>query len=324
MNIFLSDLAPHIQGLLELKHAMGLPYETSERHLRAFDAMCARDFPGQSTLNRDMAMAWAVGHPGEHVNAQMRRITPVRQLAKHMSSLGVGAYAIPSGIPGRQVRYHPHIFSHEELRAIFDAADQVRASGFSGQRQLIIPVVFRMIYCLGLRPGEARLLHRNDVDLTRGTVSIRESKGHKDRIVFMSPDLHDYCRSYDAAIGAHHPDRMPFFPNRSGSFYNKSSIDYWFRGLLTAAGPAVVASPGSPPRTYDLRHAHVIEVINRWVLAGRDPEALVTYLSLQLGHSNPADTWYYFHLAADFHPDLRRLANTDIESTLPEASHDFW
>jgi len=312
MNVFLSGLAPHIQGLLELKQALGLPYETSERHLRNFDQMCARDHPGQSTLSRDMAMAWALGRPGEHVNAQIRRITPVRQLAKHMSGVGVGAYVIPSGIPGRQVRYRPHIFSHEELQAIFDAADSIQASGFGGQRHLIIPVVFRMIYCLGLRPGEARLLSRNDVDLTRGAVSIRESKGHKDRIVFMSEDLHVYCRSYDAVIGAHHPGRRPFFPNQTGNFYSKSSIDYWFRGLLTAAGPVVVASAGSPPRPYDLRHAHVVEVINRWVLAGRDPEALVTYLSLQLGHSNPADTWYYFvcqklHQMGEPNTSLRQL-----------------
>jgi integrase len=323
MNSFASGLAPHIQSLLELKHAMGLPYEESERHLRHFDAMCAQDFPGQDTLTRDMAMAWSVGRPSEHVNGQMRRITPVRQLAKHMNGLGVTAYVIPSGIPGRQVRYRPHIFTHGQLRAIFDAADQVRASGYGGQRQLILPVVFRMIYCLGLRPGEAMRLHRNDVDLAQGTVSIRESKGHKDRIVFMSPDLHDYCQGYDAAISAHHPDRMPFFPNRTGSFYSKSTIDCWFHELLSVAGPAVVASPGSPPRPYDLRHAHVVEVINRWARAGRDPEAQIAYLSLQLGHSNPDDTWYYFHLAADFHPELRRLANTDLEAILPEASHEI-
>ncbi len=68
-----------------------------------------------------------------------------------------------------------------------------------------------MIYCLGLRPGEARRLHRNDVDLARATVRIRESKGHTDRLVFMSTDLHDYCRRYDAAIRAYHRDRVPFF-----------------------------------------------------------------------------------------------------------------
>ncbi|MDQ6740484.1 MAG: tyrosine-type recombinase/integrase, partial [Actinomycetota bacterium] len=293
----------------------------SGRHLHKFDAMCARDFPGQGNLTREMAMAWVVARPGEHVNGQMRRITPVRQLAKHIASLGVDAYVIPTGIPGRQIHYHPHIFSHPELLALFDAADVIQASPFGGQRQLIIPAVFRMIYCLGLRPGEARRLHRNDVDLTRGTVLIRESKGHKDRILYMSPDLHGYCRCYDTAIDSFHADRAPFFPNHQGNIYSDDTLDHWVHELLAMAGPAIEAGLGTPLRPYDLRHAHVVEVINRWVRAGQNPEALVPYLSVQLGHSNPEDTWYYFHLAADFHPDLRRLAHTGIESILPEASH---
>lgn len=321
MTGLVSGLAAHIEGLLDVKHAIGLPYKESERHLRNFDAMCAQDHPGQTTVTRQMATAWAAARPGEHVNGQMRRITPVRQLAKHMTGSGTDAYVIPAGVPGRQVRYRPHIYSHDELRAIFDAADQVEASPYSGQRQLIIPVIFRMIYCLGLRPGEARRLHRNDVDLTSGTVRIRESKGHKDRRVFMSADLHEYCRRYDAAISARHPDRIAFFPNHQDGFYSASTIDSWFHELLDAAGTAVVSVPGSPPRPYDLRHAHVVETINRWVRVGRDPEALVTYLSMHLGHTNPEHTWYYFHLAADFHPDLRALANAGLESALPEACH---
>ncbi|WP_104130436.1 tyrosine-type recombinase/integrase [Cryobacterium sp. N21] len=321
MTAFVSNLAPHIQVLLEVKHALGLPYDQSERHLRRFDALCARDYPGQSTLTRDMAISWAAARPGEHVNGQIRRITPVRQLAKHMCSVGVTAYVIPSGIPGRQIHYTPHMFSHEQLRALFDAADQIQASPWGGQRQLIIPTIFRMIYCLGLRPGEAKKLHRNDVDLTWGTVSIRESKGHKDRIVFMAPDLHEYCRSYDAAISTYHPDRTAFFPNEWGRLSSPATLNCWFHELLNDASPAIVTSNGLPLRPYDLRHAHVIENINRWVLAGRDPEALVAYLSLHLGHSNTEDTWYYFHLAADFHPDLRGLANTDVENALPEASN---
>lgn len=323
MNRLVSALAPQIQGLLDLKHAMGLPYETSERHLWAFDAMCARHYPGQATLSREMAMEWVVQHVGEHVNGQMRRITPVRQLAKHMASLGDDAFVIPAGIPGQQIHYHPYIFSHQELRSLFDAADAIQSSPYGGQRQLIIPVMFRMIYCLGLRPGEARKLHRNDVDLARGSVLIRESKGHKDRMVFMSPDLHQYCRHYDSVIDSFHPDRIPFFPNHNGHFYSDSTPQCWFHELLDVVGPLIMASPGSPPRQYDLRHAHVIEVINRGVRAGKSPEALVAFLSLHLGHSNTEDTWYYFHLAADFHPELRSIANTSIESLFPEAHHEI-
>ena len=317
MTALVSGLAGPIESLLEFKRAIGLPYQAGRRHLQAFDAMCAAGFPGQCVLTREMAMAWATARPSEHVNGQMRRITPVRQLARHMARLGVEAYVIPAGIPGRQVRYRPHIFTHDQLRALFAAADRIQPSPYGGRRDLVIPMLFRMIYCLGLRPGEARRLARNDVDLSGGTVYVRESKGHKDRRVYVSADLHGYCRTFDAAIGAHHPDRAPFFPNRKGQFYSHCSVNAWFGELLQAAGIRPAAG-APPPRPYDLRHAHVIETINRLARAGQNPEALLPYLSLHLGHSNPEDTWYYFHLAADFHPDLRRLANTGIEPALPE------
>ncbi len=141
MTGFISGLAAPISRLLELKHAIGLPYQTSERHLRAFDAMCARDYPEQDVLTRQMAMAWAVGRPGEHVNGQMRRITPVRQLAKHMAGDGATAYVIPPGIPGKQVRYRPHIFTHDQLRAIFDAADRIQELYLSGDKAGAIAAV---------------------------------------------------------------------------------------------------------------------------------------------------------------------------------------
>lgn len=319
MTGFVSGLATHIEALIEVKHAIGLPYTTSERHLQMFDGMCAADYPGQEVLTREMAMAWATARPGEHVNGQMRRISPVRQLAKHIAAQGLDAYVIPAGIPGRQIHYRPHIFTGTQLRALFTAADRIAATPFGGRRELIIPAVFRMVYCLGLRPGEARRLLRDDVDLTDGSVYIRQAKGHKDRRVFLSADLHDYLRAYDSAIAVFHPDRVVFFPNRADHLYTAGTIAWWFGELLQAAAIHPVA--GAPnPRPYDLRHAHVIENINRWARAGKDPAALVAYLSAHLGHSNTADTWYYFHLAADFHPGLRHLANSGIEAFLPEVS----
>lgn len=268
-----------------------------------------------------MAMSWAAARNGEHVNGQMRRITPIRQLAKHMNDMGAEAYVIPTGIPGRQVHYRPHLFTYGQLRSFFDAADAIACTPFGGSRHLVIPVLFRMMYCLGLRPGETRRLLRNDVDLTSGTVWIRESKGHKDRIVFMSCDLHDYCRDYEDAINVLQPHRIAFFHNHTGGFCSHSTLNRWFRELIAAADPPITAGPRPAARPYDLRHAHVVENINRWSRAGQDPQARLPYLGLHLGHTNPEDTWYYFHLAADFHPDLRRMANTGLESALPEACH---
>lgn len=322
MNGFTSGLAPHIRSLLALKHALGFPYQASHRHLGQFDVMCARNHSGQSDLTPAMAREWVILRPGEHTNSLLRRITPIRQLAKHMITLGLNAHIIASGIPGKQIRYRPHLFTSDQLRALFNAADNIQPSAFGGQRQLIIPVIFRMIYCLGLRPGEAVRLHRNDVDLARGSARIRESKGHSDRLVFFSADLHDACVEYDERVSRYHPNRVAFFPNPGGACYQTSTLGRWFRELIDAADPPIIWHPDSPPRPYDLRHAHVIEVINRAARSGKDPMQLVAYLSQHLGHQNPEHTWYYFHLAADFHPDLRTLANSGLEAMLTEVTGD--
>ena len=76
MSGFYSGLAEPLRSLLEVKHALGLPYDESERHLHDFDRMCVETFPGELTLTKEMAMAWVVARPAEHVNGQMRRITP--------------------------------------------------------------------------------------------------------------------------------------------------------------------------------------------------------------------------------------------------------
>lgn len=324
MTEFTSGLAPYIRSLITLKHAVGFPYQESERHLRHFDVMCARDHPGQTELTREMAAEWVVLRPREHSNGLLPRITPVRQLAKHMTRLGANAHVIASGIPGKQVRYRPHLFTPEQLRALFSAADNIQPSPYGGQRQLIIPMIFRMIYCLGLRPGEAVRLHRNDVDLAQGSARILESKGHTDRIVFFSADLHDACLQYEEQVSWYHPNRVAFFPGPNGDCYQVSTLSRWFRELIHAVGPVSTWHPGSPPRPYDLRHAHVVERINRATRAGQDPAELVAYLSQHLGHQNPEHTWYYFHLAVDFHPDFRSLANTDLETTLTGVIRDEW
>ena len=114
MNGFVSNLAAHIQLLLDVKHALGLPYEQSERHLHGFDALCARDYPGQSTLTREMAMTWAVGRPGEHVNGQMRRISPVRWRVAHEQSRS-RRVCHPVGNPGQADPFPP---AHFLARAI--------------------------------------------------------------------------------------------------------------------------------------------------------------------------------------------------------------
>ena len=171
-----------------------------------------------------------------------------------------------------------------------------------------LSVIFRMIYCCGLRPIEARRLRRKDVNLFNGTVNILESKGHKDRIVVLSEDMLELCRNYDQCVETIYPDRKYFFPSpsvRGDGMYSMEWIIPTFRRFLQAAG---ISGYGEiQPRLYDLRHTFATHRLHQWVKEGKDVNACLAYLSEYMGHSNLESTAYYIHLLPTLYTDLPEL-----------------
>ena len=323
MNISISgNLKPYIEGLIAEKRSIGYPYDRSARILNRFCAFCAKYYPDETILTQAMSMQWAEKRPGEHTNTLLRRITPVRQLAKYMTRIGVAAYLIPQGIPGRSVRYVPHIFTDQELQAFFTEIDRCGPSPYSGPvRHLVIPVFFRLLYCCGLRSSEARLLNVDDVDLGSGQFTIRQSKGSKDRNVMMSDEVLQLCRVYDSKVRGIFPARAAFFPNPHGQHYNRSLINYWFHLFWNKTAFANVGG-GDQPRVHDFRHTFAVKRLNLWVQEGKDLKACLPYLSMYLGHAHLVATDYYLHFVPEFFPLFREKTQEKCASLIPEVKDE--
>lgn len=318
---YYSHFRIYIEGLVEQKQSLGFPYVSSGRILLAFDEYCIKYYPDQQTLTSDIIMSWASLREDEHSNGLLRRITPIRQLAKYMNSIGIEAYVLPPNIPKKQIRYMPHIYTSQELSCFFKALDNCQPSVFSPGRHLVLPVLFRLLYCCGLRSSEARMLRVSDMDLKSGSVFIRESKGHKDRIIYLSDDMLHLCKVYDEKIQCHYPNRIAFFPNQKSSFYDKSTINYWFH-LFWDNLSVANSYTGNPPRVHDFRHTFAVNRMNQWVKEGKDINAYLPYLSMYLGHQNQADTDYYLHLVPEFFPVFREKSSRISENILPEVDYE--
>ena len=202
----------------------------------------------------------------------------------------------------------PYIYSKEDLSKLFKEMDSLQPSLRSPTKHLVVSVIFRMIYCCGLRPVEARRLRREDVNLFDGTVNILESKGHKDRIVVLSEDMRELCRNYDQRVEAIHPERRYFFQSpsvRGDGMYSMEWIIPTFRKFLQTAG---ISGYGEiRPRLYDLRHTFATHRLYQWVKEGKDINACLAYLSEYMGHSNLESTAYYIHLLPTLYTDLPEL-----------------
>jgi len=74
-------------------------------------------------------------------------------------------------------------------------------------------VLFRLLYSCGLRTCEARKLLVKDVDLVEGQLFIRNSKGPKDRMVWLGKDMVNLCRKYHTQVSRIYLHREFFFPS---------------------------------------------------------------------------------------------------------------
>jgi integrase len=318
VTTFSSNFRKDLESFVSQKRAVGFPYDASERILGVFDSFCLERYPDEGQLKRDIAMHWAELRPGEHVNTLIRRITPVRQFAKYLLSVGIDAYVIPGGIPAKGIRYVPHIYTKDELRSFFSVLDQFSYNMNSPARHLVVPVIFRLLYCCGLRSSEVIGLKTENVDLATGALTILESKGHKDRIVMMSEDVLSLSRIYHQRVSMIWPRRTYFFPNHRGGRYGKGFLGYTFQKCWKEAEIGPVS--GNSPRVHDFRHTFSVNRLNRWVKENKDLNAYLPYLSMYLGHESLSETDYYLRLVPEFFPTLLSVSEERFAHLIPEVT----
>ena len=162
---------------------------------------------------------------------------------------GVPAYVLPGGALPRPARYLPHIYTDQELAALFAQTDRCHYDSQVPFRHLVMPVLFRTIYACGLRASEARLLRFGDVDVETGVLTIRDGKGGKDRQVPVSAPLRERLADYHARIAGRTGGDW-FFPGRKGLPLTLMNINRNFRRFLWQAR-IPHGGRGHGPRVHD-------------------------------------------------------------------------
>lgn len=306
---FQSNLAPHMAGFVKQKRAIGYKYEMQISILKRFDSLCVERFPKECTVTRDMLDVWAFKRPMEAPGTLRNRVTVIAHLAQYISSLGIDAYIYPTNELPNEPKYIPYIFSEDELVRFFRQVDCCHFSHQAPNRHDIMPVLFRILYCCGLRPGEVLRLEMRDVDLERGVLLIRKSKNDNDRYVPMSHELAERCRIYAAKVHKAGTLHKYFFPAPDEGMISSMNIHSNFRRFLQKAGISY-GGKGKGPRVYDFRHTFAVHSLRNIVLSGKDVAVYHQALKTYMGHSFFKYTAYYLRLTNDMFPDVRQKMET--------------
>lgn len=164
----------------------------------------------------------------------------------------------------------PVVLSRDEVRRVLGVVSNAK------QR-----VALTTIYAAGLRLSEAIALQVADVDGERMVLHVRQAKGHKDRMVPLSPRLLDQLREHWKRCRP----RTYLFPGSvAGKPLHPTSLQKAFQQARLLVGLR------KPASVHTLRHSYATHLLESGVDLRR--------IQMWLGHASLTTTTIYLHVGS--------------------------
>lgn len=316
-TVSLSELERDADSFLQFKRAMGHPYKRGAFEIDRFLRFLRQHWGEEEPIPLAEAIqCWCGRLPGRKAVTLANEFGVIRQLCLFRRRRDPTSYVPEHAFaPVKESTFFPYIFSQHEIRRIL-----IAASAYEG------PVIWTsmlrrfvlVLYCTGLRLGEAVHLNMTDVDLERGTLTIRDSK-RRTRIVPMGDDLVGELRCYLAdrrqlLVDQRCAEPQALFVRRNGSPLTTAAASDAIRRILRRLG-IKPAQGRVGARPYEFRHAFAVHRLTIWAEQGADIHAKLPLLSAYLGHQNILGTEVYLKAT----PQLLELASTRFEQHVRQA-----
>lgn len=309
----MSRLSTALQDYLTIRRALGFHLKLVGWVLTRFVAYA--DEVGAETVTTDLAVAWATQPVDASPVWWKFRLTAVRGFAKHLQTLDPRTQIPPAdAVSAPKCRAAPYFYSEAEILLLMEEATNLPPA-FRG---MTYQTLIGLLAVTGMRLGEAIRLERADVDWEHGVLTIRLSKFGKSRQLPVDPSTLSALKTYDQArdqLWSRSAETANLFVSMRGTHLLEPNVDRTFHHVAGRAGLRP-RSPRCRPRLHDLRHSFAIRTLLGWYRAGLDVQAMLPRLSTYLGHTNPANTYWY--LSAE--PELLALAGQRLERAWEVAS----
>lgn len=309
-----------IKDYIAEKRAIGGKGNTEAKRLREFSkAPYASNLHDE--LTEEAVTMWMAKRPGDTPAGMRQRYAIIRGLAKYMCRQGYKAFVPDQSCVRRLPRhgYVPHIFSYEEIVRFMVASETYGTSPLCYHKwaRYIIPLIFKMLYCTGMRVGEVVALEMNDIDFAMGIITVRQAKFGKKRYIPIHDELLGDIKDY---VAVRQPAHF-LFPTRDGGMYSTHTIYSIFREILFKAG-IPFKGKGFGPRVHDFRHTFAVYSLLKWMNEGHDMSTALPRISTYLGHSGLEETEWYLRLTVSIAPSLGRQLNEKFNSIYPKEFQD--
>jgi len=294
-----------VDAYLVTRRSLGFDLRIDGRQLLAF-ARFADHAGHRGPLTVAMAVRWAQSARRGTRLTWARRLQVLRPFMKYRAQFDPGTEIVPSNLFGpAHRRLVPHIYTDAEIRALLDAAAQLRPITGLRLRPRTYATLFGLLASTGLRISEALALTSMDVDLSGAALTVRKTKFRKSRLVPLHPTTVAALRRYVDARRRRVNDRRieTFLISDRGTPLGDRMVHHTFASLrarLAWTGRGDYALP----RVHDLRHTYICRALVRSYQQQQGVDHVIDLLSTYVGHARVSDTYWYVTAI----PDLLALA----------------
>ncbi len=291
---------------LELLNAAGV----KSRHIRTVLAMFSQFVINNSIASPRMitpvvVQEWIDSLAFDQHNTR-NKVCTLRRFFEYLHKLHVVRAnpvtdAIMDNIGHPVSSFQPYIYTVEEIKMLLWSATQIPSNYLFKLKPQVLYTVIAMLYTLGLRLNEVLNLTLMDVDFVQGTIFIRDSKFHKDRVIPFGPKMGAHLNKYISL--------------RRQIFKPVKPVDYLFiarqrfrvsDGHIRCAFSKLIKSrqPNDPyrkaqPRLHDLRHTFAVHRLLQWYKDGVEVQNKLPLLSTFMGHVDIYSTQVYLSITED-------------------------
>jgi len=265
---FQSFLGPDIERFLAHKRSLRRRYDVEEKTLALLDAYLSKNkISSLAEVTPTLVDEFLLSRPRSRPRSYNHLRCTVGRLFSYLVARGKLAET-PLRSPPRRARYQrtPFIFDTTAAKRLLALAKALPSKGGTTERGATYFVLFAVLYGLGLRVGEACRLCREDVDLERRLLIIRETKFYKSRLVPFGPKLGAllarHLHQRQTMLASAPSGDQPLFCLRGGRPINPCTVSQTFHAMVPRLRLEI--PPGiSPPRLHDLRHAFAVGALTR-------------------------------------------------------------
>jgi site-specific recombinase XerD len=258
-SIFKSTIGNELEAFLKFKRARGYRYVRAEFMLRDFDRFLVSIVQSRNSWRLERAMlAWIGRLPDRKANTMAAELNVIRQFWKYLRRLDTHRFKNEPLWPHLKTtnRFMAYILSPAQVRLMLRLIGRLDRPLF---RRHLYRALFLVLYCTGLRFGEALRLRIRDVDFRRSVLFIAEFKGRSRWVPFLSSlatELKRYLKARRSFVGGDPRPSDRLFVGANLRHLPVVTAGNTFRKLFRMSGMKP-ARGRAGPRPYDIRHHEV-------------------------------------------------------------------